>query len=276
MSRLLQASRWLVLAVAIVVLNLPVIVTLETSFKGDAEIADNPSLLVEAPTWHNYVHIFAIADRFDILHYLSNSLIVAATGTALAIGFALPAAYAMARFRTGLSWLFPGVVNLRAIPLIIFSIPIYLMYQQAGLLDTRFGLSLILCLVNLPLVLVLLVNAVRDLPAELDEAARIDGAGAWTILLRIVLPLLRPVIASCCVLGFIYAWNEFLFGLMLTTRAAVPVTVGASFFFSASGGGVQWGIAAAVMMLSTLPPMLVGLVAYRHLGRSLTAGAVKG
>jgi len=99
MSRLLQASRWLVLAVAIVVLNLPVIVTLETSFKGDAEIADNPSLLVEAPTWHNYVHIFAIADRFDILHYLSNSLIVAATGTALAIGFALPAAYAMARFR---------------------------------------------------------------------------------------------------------------------------------------------------------------------------------
>jgi multiple sugar transport system permease protein len=273
---MVQASRWAVLIVAVLVLNVPVIVTFETSFKGDAEIAANPSLLITAPTVRNYVRIFAIRDRFDILHYLANSLIEAATGTALAVALALPAAYAMARFRTGLRWLFPGVVNLRAIPLIIFSIPLYLMYQQVGLLDTRGGLALILCLVNLPLVLVLLVNAVRDLPTELDEAARIDGAGAWTILLRIVLPLLRPTLASCCVLGFIYAWNEFLFGLILTTRAAVPVTVGASFFFSASGGGVQWGIAAAVMMLSTLPPMLLGLFAYRHLGRSLTAGSVKG
>jgi multiple sugar transport system permease protein len=182
----------------------------------------------------------------------------------------------MVRFRVGLRWLFPQVVNQRAIPLIIFAIPIYLMYQAAGLLDTRFGLALILCLVNLPLVLVLLVNAVREVPIELDEAARIDGAGAWAILRLVVLPLLRPMLASSTVLAFIYAWNEFLFGLMLTTRAAVPVTVGASFFFSASGGGVQWGVAAAVMMLSTLPPLLLGLFAYRHIGRSLTAGAIKG
>jgi multiple sugar transport system permease protein len=117
---------------------------------------------------------------------------------------------------------------------------------------------------------------VRDVPVELDEAARIDGAGPWTILWRIALPMVRPMITSATVLAFIYAWNEFLFGLMLTTRAAVPVTVGASFFFAASGGGVQWGVAAAVMMLSTLPPLLLGLFAYRHIGRSLTAGAVKG
>jgi multiple sugar transport system permease protein len=217
-----------------------------------------------------------MADRFDILHYLANSVIEAALGTALAITLALPAAYGMVRFRAGLSWLFPQVVNQRAIPLIIFAIPIYLMYQAAGLLDTRLGVALILCLVNLPLVLVLLVNAVRDVPIEMDEAARIDGAGSWTILRLVILPLLRPMIASATVLAFIYAWNEFLFGLMLTTRAAVPVTVGASFFFAASGGGVQWGVAAAVMMLSTLPPLLLGLFAYRHIGRSMTAGAIKG
>lgn len=272
----MSSLRWLVLAVAIVTLNAPVIVTLVTSFKGEAEIADNPSLIIEAPTVENYAHIFAMADRFDILHYLANSVIEAALGTVLAIGFALPAAYGMIRFRVGLAWLFPPVVNLRAIPLIIFAIPIYLMYQGAGLLDTRFGLALILCLVNLPLVLVLLVNAVREVPIEMDEAARIDGAGSWTILRLVILPLVRPMLASATVLAFIYAWNEFLFGLMLTTRAAVPVTVGASFFFSASGGGVQWGVAAAVMMLSTLPPLLLGLIAYRHIGRSLTAGAIKG
>ena len=77
-------------------------------------------------------------------------------------------------------------------------------------------------------------------------------------------------------LSFIYRWNEFLFGLMLTTSKAVPVTVGASFFFAASGGGVRWGVAAAVMILATLPPLVLGLVMYRHIGRSLTAGAVKG
>jgi len=276
MRRGISALRWLVLLVAVVALNAPVIVTLVTSFKSDAEIAANPSLVIEAPTVSNYVRIFAMSDRFDILHFLTNSVVEAALGTVLAIALALPAAYGMIRFRVGLAWLFPPVVNLRAIPLIIFAIPIYLMYQAAGLLDTRFGLALILCLVNLPLVLVLLVNAVRDVPIELDEAARIDGAGPWTILLRVVLPLVRPMIASSTVLAFIYAWNEFLFGLMLTTRDAVPVTVGASFFFSASGGGVQWGVAAAVMMLSTLPPLLLGLFAYRHIGRSMTAGAIKG
>ncbi len=276
MKRSVHALRWLVLILAVAALNLPVIVTLVTSFKSDAEIAANPSLMIEAPTFANYARIFAMADRFDILHYLRNSLIEAALGTLLAMAFALPAAYGMVRFRVGLAWLFPPVVNLRAIPLIIFAIPIYLMYQAVGLLDTRFGLALILCLVNLPLVLVLLVNAVREVPVELDEAARIDGAGAWTILRLVILPLVRPMLASSAVLAFIYAWNEFLFGLMLTTRAAVPVTVGASFFFSASGGGVQWGVAAAVMMLSTLPPLLLGLFAYRHIGRSMTAGAIKG
>jgi multiple sugar transport system permease protein len=78
------------------------------------------------------------------------------------------------------------------------------------------------------------------------------------------------------VLAFIYSWNEFLFGLMLTTSAAVPATVGASFFFSASGGGVQWGVAAAVMILSVTPPLILGLAAYRLIGQSMTAGAVKG
>ena len=273
---MIAALRWLVLLVAVAALNVPVIVTFVTSLKTEAEIADNPSLSIEHPTLANYARIFAMADRFDILGYLANSVAEAALGTLLAILLAMPAAYAMVRFRVGIGWLFPSVVNLRAIPLIIFSIPIYLMFQAAGLLDTRFGLALILCLVNLPLVLLLLVNAVRELPVELDESARLDGAGAWTILWRVVVPLARPVVASATVLAFITAWNEFLFGLMLTTRAAVPVTVGASFFFSASGGGVRWGVAAAVMMLSTLPPMLLGLLAYRAIGRSMTAGAVKG
>lgn len=273
---LMPLLRWLVFVAAALVLNFPVIATLVTSLKTEAEIVSNASLAVEQPTLGNYQDVFAIANRFDILHYLANSVIEAGIGSALAILLAVPAAYAMVRFGVGEKWLLPVITNLRAIPLIIFSIPIYLMYQQASLLDTRFGLALILCLVNLPLVLVLLANAMRDLPVELDEAARVDGASSWRILVHVVLPLLRPVLAASAVLAFIYAWNEFLFGLMLTTSRAVPVTVGASFFFSASGGGVRWGVAAAVMIIAVLPPLLLGLAVYRHIGRSLTVGAVKG
>jgi multiple sugar transport system permease protein len=275
-SPLVMLLRVVVFLVAAFVLNFPLISTLLTSFKSDAEISANPSLLIEAPTFANYLRIGEISDRFDITHYLWNSVVAAGIGSLLAAILAFPAAYAIARYGVGERWLLPIVTNLRAIPLIIFSIPIYLIYQQLSLLDTRIGLALILCLVNLPLVLALLVNGIRSLPIEIEEAARVDGAGIIAVLLRVVLPLSAPALASSLILAFIYAWNEFLFGLMLTTQRAVPMTVGASFFFAASGGGVQWGIAAAVMVISTLPPLVISLVAYRYIGRSLAAGAVKG
>jgi multiple sugar transport system permease protein len=276
MKIFVASLRWVVFLIAAFALNFPLISTLITSFKSDGEIAENPSLMIQAPTFQNYQKVFTIADRFDITHYLVNSVIVATLGSVLAIALAFPAAYAIVRFGVGRRWLLPAVTNLRAIPLIIFAIPIYLIYQRLALLDTRIGLSLILCLVNLPLILVLIANAIRDLPLEIEEAARVDGADTLALLRHIVLPLSTPVIASSLVLAFIYSWNEFLFGLMLTTQSAVPITVGASFFFAASGGGVQWGTAAAVMILSILPPMLLSLFAYRYIGRSLTAGAVKG
>ena len=273
---LVNLLRWLVFVAAAVVLNFPVIATLVTSLKSEAEIMTNASLIIEAPTLDNYAAVFAMADRFDILHFLTNSLVASLIGSVLAIALAFPAAYAMARIGVGRSWLLPLAVNLRAVPLIIFAIPIYLMYQQVGLLDTRFGLALILCLVNVPLVLVLFASSIADLPLEIEEAGRVDGAGTLRLLVYVVAPMSLNVVAASSVLAFIYSWNEFLFGLMLTTNSATPVSVGASFFFAASGGGVRWGVAAAVMILATLPPLVLGLLMYRQIGRSMTAGAVKG
>lgn len=272
---MLNAARWLVFGVAALAMNLPVIVTLVTSFKSPREVAMNPGLWVEAPTLDNYREIFRASDRLDIWAYLANSLAASTIGTVLAVLLALPAAYAIARGDLGRRTLLPLVVNLRAVPLIIFAIPIYMMFQWAGLLDTRLGLGLILTIVNLPIALVLLVNAITELPRELDEAAMIDGADRYRILLFVVTPLVRPALVTALIFGFITAWNEFLFGLMLTTRDAVPVTVGASFFFATAGGGIQWGVAAAVMVVAALPPMLLGLLTYRLLAGSV-AGAVKG
>jgi multiple sugar transport system permease protein len=268
--------RWLTFFMSVLVLNFPVLATFITSLKSDGEIASNPSLWIEQPTFANYLAILDMADRFDIFHFLWNSAVASIIGSVLSICLAFPAAYAMVRFGTAQKWLLPVIVNLRAIPLIIFAIPIYLMYQQLSLLDTRMGLALILCLVNIPLVLVLLATSIADLPREVEDAARVDGASTYWLLIYIVAPMSLNVVAASAVLAFIYAWNEFLFGLMLTTSAATPISVGASFFFAASGGGVRWGVAAAVMIMATLPPLLLGLFMYRQVGKSMTAGAVKG
>jgi multiple sugar transport system permease protein len=273
---MIGALRYLVYAVAVVALNFPVIVTLVTSFKSPGELSVNPGLWVNAPTFENYAKVLEVSDRLNIYGYLGNSLAASLIGAVLAILLAFPAAYAVARGEFGQRLLLPTVVNLRAVPLIIFAIPIYMMFQVLGLLDTQVGLGLILTIVNLPLALIILVNAIAELPIELDEAARIDGAGTFAIMVRVIGPLSRAALATVLIFGFITAWNEFLFGLMLTTNRAVPMTVGASFFFAASGGGVQWGPASAVMIVGALPPMLLGLLMYRRISGSLTAGAVKG
>lgn len=272
----MNALRWIVFAIAAFAMNCPVIATLVTAVKTPADIARNPSLIPASFTLENFATVFTVSDRLNIWAYLWNSLAASLIGAVLPILLCLPLAYAIARRGYGREILLPLVVNLRAMPLIIFAIPLYMMYQTLGLLDTRIGLGLILAVVNLPLALVLLVNAVAEIPRDIDEAAVMDGARTPRVLSHLVLPLVRPALATTFVFGFITAWNEFLFGLMLTTRAAVPMTVGASFFFSAGGGGVQWGVAAAVIVVASAPPVLLGLVMYRQIGRSMLAGAVKG
>lgn len=273
---MLKVLRWIVFIIAVLAMNFPVIVTLITSFKSARELSVNPGLWIDQPTLENYLRVLTQTDRFNIFSYLWNSTVASLIGTGLAILLAFPAAYAVARSEAGKRTLLPIIVNLRAVPLIIFAIPLYMMYQWLGLLDTRLGLGLILTIVNTPLALVILVNAISDVPLELDEAARVDGAASWQIMVRIIQPVVRPALVTTFIFGFITAWNEFLFGLMLTTSRAVPMTVGASFFFAASGGGVQWGTASAVMILGALPPALLGLLMYRQISGSMMAGAVKG
>ena len=271
-----MTPRWIVFAVAAFVMNFPVLATLITAFKSPSEVSRNPSLWIETPTLENFATVLTVSDRLNVYHYLWNSTVAALIGTLVPMIVVFPMAWAMVRRGVGRGVLFPLVVNLRALPLIIFAIPLYMMYSAAGLLDTKLGLGLILAVVNLPLALMLMVNAVAEIPAEIEEAAHMDGARLPRLLIKVVFPLCRPALITTFIFGFITAWNEFLFGLMLTTREAVPITVGASFFFATSGGGVQWGAAAAVMVVAALPPLFLGLVMYRRISGSMVAGAVKG
>lgn len=272
----MTALRWIVLIVAALLFNAPILATIATSLKPPGEIMGNPGLWVRDPTFANYVEVLTPTDRLNVWHYLSNSVAAATIGAVLPLLLCLPAAYVVVRRGWGRRVLLPLVVNLRAIPLIIFALPLYLVYQVVYLLDTQVGLGLILAVVNLPLTMAILVNAVADIPLEIDEAAAMDGARAGRTLWRIILPLCRPALVTAFIFGFITAWNEFLFGLMLTTTRAVPMTVGASFFFASGGGGVQWGVAAAVIVVAGLPPVVIGLLMYRQIARAMMAGAVKG
>ncbi|MCB8881110.1 carbohydrate ABC transporter permease [Acidisoma cellulosilytica] len=272
-TRAAQGLRWLVYLLAVLLLNLPVIVTLLTSLKTDADINASPPIWLFHPTFMHYAEIFS-DPTLDFPHYLVNSTSIALGATLLTIALALPAAYAIARLGIGASFLLPAVTNLRVLPLVIFAIPFYLAYQALGLLDTRLGMMIIGCLINLPLALIMLVGFLRELPRELDEAARVDGATLLGILRLVIIPLARPSIMAVAILSFIYAWNEFLFALILTTRHATPVTVGATYFITS--WGVRWGATAAAMVVSVLPPLLLGLASHRFLARATTAGAVKG
>jgi multiple sugar transport system permease protein len=267
------ALRWLVLVLAVAVFNLPILVTFATSLKTTADINASPPVWLFAPTLEHYRTVLT-DPALDFPRYLMNSTALALGGSALALLLALPAAYAIVRSGLGVKTILPLVTNLRAVPLVIFAIPLYLMFQLTGLLDSRTGLALVACLINLPMALLLLVGFLQDLPLELEEAARVDGGGTMTVLRHVILPLARPMLLAVGILSFIFAWNEFLFGLILTTRNAVPVTVGATFFITS--WGVKWGATAAAMVLSALPPMLLGLVAYRYVGKALLAGALKG
>ena len=268
-----MALRWAAFILVALVLNFPLIATLATSLKTLPDIYKNPPVWIFAPTWQHYQKVLS-DPTVNFPHFLFNSLVIALGGTLIAVAVALPAAYAIVRSGVGARTLLPLVTNLRAVPLIIFVIPFYLMYQVLGLLDTQLGLAIIAAVINVPLALLLFTGFVQDLPIEVEEAARVDGASTLDVLRFVVLPLSRPVITATAILSFIYAWNEFLFGLILTTKQATPVTVGATLFITA--WGVRWGEISAAMVLSVLPPLALGLLSYRHLARALAAGAVKG
>ena len=272
-SRVVQTLRWAVFAIVAFVINFPILATIMTSFKSTRDINTSPPMFFFTPTLDNYTEVL-FAGNTDLPGYILNSLVIATGGSILAIVLSFPAAYAIVRYQVGRDTLLPLVTALRALPLIIFAIPIYIMYQLIGLLDTRFGMVLIGAVISIPVALVLFVGFMQDIPVDMDEAGKLDGASQSQILWRIIFPLSRPILLAVLLLSFITTWNEFLFGLILTTRDAVPVTVGATFFVTTYG--VKWGATAAAMTLSIIPPLVLGVFAYPYIGRSMLSGAVKG
>lgn len=276
MARHVSAQRRIVTTVAAwavgFLIFFPILWMALASFKTELEaFTTPPSFLFFEWTTENYA---TVEERSDYLHHAMNSVIIAGGSTLLALLIAMPAAWSMAfaptkRTRDVLMWM----LSTKMLPPVGVLVPIYLIFRDFGLLDSRFGLIMVLCLGNLPIVVWMLFTYFKEIPRDILEAARMDGATIGKELLYVLTPMAVPGIASTLLLNVILAWNEAFWTLNLSTSEAAPLTAFIASYSSPEG--LFWAKLSAASTLAIAPILVLGWFSQRQLVRGLTFGAVK-
>ena len=259
-------------AVALTVFFLfPIYWLFAISFKTPAEIFASP------PVWYpagiqfdNFRVLIKDGDAYAVL----NSLIVAGVSTVLAMLLGTVAAYSLARFRTGGDNLAIWIISQRLIPPIAIVFPVFLLYVWLGWVDTYLGLILLYTAFNLPYVIWMMRGYLEDIPIELEESALVDGCTRFEVLRKVVFPMARAGLFATAVFTFVFAWNEFIFALVLTRTEVTTYTVQLSRYFG--GQSTFWAKIAAMSVLGTVPVFVAVAVLQRYLVRGISLGAVKG
>ncbi|MFF0835704.1 MULTISPECIES: carbohydrate ABC transporter permease [unclassified Streptomyces] len=269
-----RAGQYAALLAYLVLLAFPLLWLLSTAFKPPRELGSlHPTWIPRHPTLANFRQAF---DEQPLAHAALNSLLVALGSAVVAVLIATPMAYVMARHRSALSRAATGwVVVSQAFPFVLVIIPLFLLLKHLRLIDSLVGLVLVYVVWALPFALWMLVGHVRAVPAELEEAAAVDGAGRLRTLVSVTAPLLAPGIAATALFAFVTAWNEFFFALVLLKspgRQALPVVLT---HFIGAEGVADLGPLAAAAFLATLPSLLVFALVQRRITGGLLEGAVK-
>lgn len=252
----------------------PIYMIITTSLKTDQQAFAWPPIWLFKPTLHSYYNALFVFGGRSAGRYLFNSVVCTVASSALAVFLGAMAAYGLARFRfRGDRDLAFFILSTRFAPPVGFIVPIYLMVQRAGLLDTRMALVIVYTSMNLSFVIWILRGFFIEIPIEIEEAALVNGYGRWQVFLRVALPLIRPGLAATALLSAIFSWNEFLFASILAPGDAATLPVYLS-GFSASMN-IEWGEYMAVATMAVMPIMIFTLVLQRHLVRGLTFGAVR-
>ncbi|MEM7047538.1 MAG: carbohydrate ABC transporter permease [Pseudomonadota bacterium] len=242
-----------------------------TSLKTELQAIAVPPLFFFEMTLENF---FLVQERSDYVSYALNSVITAFGGTALGMALALPAAYAMA-FHAGrftkdiLLWM----LSTKMLPAVGVLMPIYLLAQWTGLLDTRLVLVIIYAMINLPIIVWMLFSYFREIPPEILEAARMDGAGVWQELINVLLPLSWGGIVSTALLSVVLSWNEAFWSINLTSSDAGTLTALVASYSSPEG--LFWAKVSAVSVLACAPIVVFGWFCQKQLVQGLTFGSVK-
>ena len=241
------------------------------SVKSPEEIfAYPPVWLPEALNLTTYRTLFRDGDAWAVW----NSLVTAGISTCLAMILGTLAAYSIVRFRTGGTHLAIWIISQRMIPPICIAFPIFLLFVSLNLTDTYTGLILLYTAFNLPYVIWMMRGYIQEIPLELEQSALVDGLSRWAVLRRVVLPMARGGFFATAVFTFVFAWNDFLFALVLTTSEVVTYPVKVTGYFGSQS--TFWSKIGAMSMLGVLPMMIVVGTMQRFIVRGMSMGAVKG
>ncbi|WP_160008997.1 carbohydrate ABC transporter permease [Rhizobium sp. 18055] len=255
-----------------IIIFFPILWTFLTSFKSEADaIASPPQFLFFHWTTENYLEVQSRSNYFS--HFM-NSVIISFGSTLLGLLIAVPSAWAMAfsptkRTKDILMWM----LSTKMMPAVGALIPIYLMFRNTGLLDSRLGLVFVLMLINLPIIIWMLYTYFKEIPGEILEAARMDGASLMKEIVYVLTPMAVPGIASTLLLNIILSWNEAFWTLNLTASKAAPLTAFIASYSSPEG--LFYAKLSAASTMAIAPILILGWFSQKQLVRGLTFGAVK-
>ncbi|MEO3470768.1 carbohydrate ABC transporter permease [Roseomonas sp. CAU 1739] len=243
---------------------------LSLSLKTELDNTDYPPIFIpNPPVLTNFIAVF---ERNDFVKYAINSVIVSFTATGLAILFGVPAGYGIAKMKATKA----AVVILiaRITPGLSYLIPLFLLFQWIGLTGTLAPIIITHLVITVPIVVWIMMGFFEGLPAELEEAALVDGATIWQAFRHVAMPLAKPGITVATILAFIFSWNNFIFAMVLAGRESrtLPVAVNNMLTFEQ----ISWGPLSAAALLVTAPVLALTLLAQKQIVAGLTAGGVKG
>ena len=256
-----------------IVFMLPIFWMASTSLKMPRELmAWPPEWIPSNPQWGNYAEAFS---KYPLARYMLNSAILVIANVIGEVISVPIIAYGFARFKFPFkNVLFILMLSMMMVPGHIKLIPLYVLYLRLDLIDTYWPLILP-AFVGSPFFIFLMTQFMRTIPSELDDAARIDGAGNWGILYRIIIPLCRPALAVVVVFTFLWTWNDFLRPIIyLRDYESLPISVGLAFFQGRFG--VEWHLFMGATLVSILPILVIYFVAQRHLIGGLASIGIKG
>jgi len=254
----------------------PILWQVLTSIKVNEDISTVPNIYF--PNRYTLNHYMDLFTRRPFARYILNSTFVSIVSTVLCLGIGTPAAYALARLRLqGEKFLLAGIVVITLFPFILFFLGLLEIIQLLKLGNNYLALIIPYTAINLPLTISVMRSFFRQLPRDLEDAAKIDGYNTWQMLTQIVLPMTVPALVTTGVLNFIFAWNEFIFALTFITRESMKtIPIATAQLGGTSVFEIPYGPIAAATVLGTLPLVFLVLFFQNKIVQGLTAGAVKG
>lgn len=262
---------FIITALIVVIWALPIVWMFLSSFKPTQAIIQAELLVKFTPTLEHYQFIF---ERQNFVRYMLNSFIVASVSTILCVTAGTLAAYSVSRWKTGGKTFSYWIIFTKMAPPAIMIIPFFLMFKSLGLINTVWALVIANITFNLPFVIWTMRGFFEELPEEMEQAAQIDGCSKLDAFIRITLPMVRSGLTTTSIFCFLFAWNEYLFGLTLAiseNSKTLPVAAGDF----VTGYAVNWGPVFGAGSLILLPAFLVVLFLQRYIVEGLTIGAIK-